>query len=123
MAAFIFRRLCFFVPVLFITVTIVFFLIRLAPGGPFDGEKNFPDEVKQRILERYGGGGIHFCGRADHCIDLMTDSPNLTMVNMSQPHLNDMRLIYDATIGRGIALKCRPTEEMEREFDLSRGLV
>ncbi len=88
-----------------------------------DMYREFVKPYDERILARYGGGGIHFCGRADHCIDMMTDSPNLTMVNMSQPHLNDMKRIYDATIGKGIALKCPVTEEMSREFDFSRGLV
>ena len=48
MTKMILRRVLFFIPVLFVTVTIVFFLVRLTPGGPFDGEKAFPESVKKR---------------------------------------------------------------------------
>lgn len=53
MLAYFLRRLLFFIPVLWVTVTVVFFLIRLAPGGPFDDEKNFPPAVQQKLLEHY----------------------------------------------------------------------
>ena len=42
------------------------------------------------LLEHFGGGAMHFCGRGDHYIDLLCAQPMLTGVNMSQPHLNDM---------------------------------
>lgn len=32
----------------------LFFLLRLAPGGPFDGEKNLPEVVMQTIKANYG---------------------------------------------------------------------
>ena len=76
-----------------------------------------------RVLETFGGGGIHFCGRADHCIDLMTDSKWLTVVNMSQPQLNDMQRIFDATVRKGVILNVRPTDEMRDSLDLSRGVM
>jgi oligopeptide transport system permease protein len=34
--------------------TLVFFLLRLAPGGPFDEERAFPPEVKANIERAYG---------------------------------------------------------------------
>ena len=77
----------------------------------------------ERILSEFGGGAIHFCGKADHCIDIMTDSENLTAVNMSQPELNDMRRIYDATVGRGVVLNCHYDEGTMAQFDLSRGVT
>ena len=36
MIKFVFRRLLGMIPVLWIIITLVFFMIRLAPGGPFD---------------------------------------------------------------------------------------
>ena len=33
------ERLMGLVPTLLVLITIAFFLIRIAPGGPFDGEK------------------------------------------------------------------------------------
>ncbi len=53
MAQFIFKRLLQFVPVLFIIATLTFFLIRLAPGGPFDAEKAVSPVARQRLEAYY----------------------------------------------------------------------
>jgi oligopeptide transport system permease protein len=42
------------VPVLFIVATVTFFMMRLAPGGPFDQEKQMPKEIRARIEAHYG---------------------------------------------------------------------
>jgi len=83
----------------------------------------FVKPYDERILAEFGGGAIHFCGRADHCIDAMTDSDNLTAVNMSQPQMNDMRRIHGATVGRGVVLNCHYDEASMAELDLSRGVT
>lgn len=57
-----------------------------------------------RLLEHFGGGVMHFCGRGDHWLDLLARSPHLTGINMSQPHYNDMEKIYRHTIDLGIPL-------------------
>lgn len=54
MFRFILNRLLQMIPVLFIIATVTFFMLRLAPGGPFDQEKKVPEEVK-RNLERHFG--------------------------------------------------------------------
>ena len=41
-------------PSLFIIITIAFFLVRLAPGGPFSGEKNIAPETLARLNAHYG---------------------------------------------------------------------
>ena len=53
MTGFILRRLLTFVPVLFVTVTIVFFLVRLAPGGPFDEDKAVTETVRKQLEQHY----------------------------------------------------------------------
>ena len=53
MVRFILRRLLSFVPVLFVTVTIVFFLVRLAPGGPFDEDKAVTETVRKQLEQHY----------------------------------------------------------------------
>lgn len=53
MLRFLLRRLGEFLPTLFVVVTITFFLIRLAPGGPFDRERQVTPEVMQRLNEHY----------------------------------------------------------------------
>lgn len=53
MALYVLRRLLLFIPALWVVVTLVFFLVRLAPGGPFDDEKAFSPEVRERIEAHY----------------------------------------------------------------------
>lgn len=53
MAAFITKRLIEFIPVLLAIITITFFLIRLAPGGPFDTEKRVSPEVLAQLEAHY----------------------------------------------------------------------
>jgi len=40
--------------VLWILVTITFFMVRLAPGGPFSGEKQVDPVILERMQEKYG---------------------------------------------------------------------
>lgn len=48
------RRLIGVVPTLFVIVTITFFLIRVAPGGPFDQEQRLPTEIAANLEAAYG---------------------------------------------------------------------
>ncbi len=47
------QRLLGAIPTLFLIVTVAFFLIRLAPGGPFDKERKLPAEVEANLLKAY----------------------------------------------------------------------
>lgn len=49
----ILRRLLEAIPVLFVIVTLTFFFVRLAPGGPFDDEKNVSAQIRERLEEYY----------------------------------------------------------------------
>ena len=71
------------------------------------------------LLEHFGGGMMHFCGRGDHYIADLCSQPMLTGVNMSQPHLNDMETIYQNTVDRGIPLLGFPADRAYA--DVSRG--
>lgn len=53
MIKFILKRILQAVPVLFIVVTLTFFLVRMAPGGPFSSEKTVPAEILKHLNERY----------------------------------------------------------------------
>lgn len=53
MTKYIIRRLIGLLPTLFIVVTISFFLIRIAPGGPFDAERQPPEQVKKNIEAKF----------------------------------------------------------------------
>jgi oligopeptide transport system permease protein len=50
---FIGGRLLQAIPVLLIVVTVTFFLVRFAPGGPFDAEKKVMPEVQQALEAQY----------------------------------------------------------------------
>ena len=47
-------RLAGAIPTLFIIVTVAFFLIRAAPGGPFDQEQTLPPEIAANLQRAYG---------------------------------------------------------------------
>lgn len=41
------------IPVLWVAITACFFILRLAPGGPFDGERPLPEAVKRNLAAHY----------------------------------------------------------------------
>ncbi|MCQ2981212.1 MAG: ABC transporter permease subunit [Treponemataceae bacterium] len=53
MGRFAIRRFLSLIPTMFLIVTLSFFLIRLAPGGPFSSEKKVTEEVMQNLLKKY----------------------------------------------------------------------
>lgn len=53
MLAFVLRRLASAVPTLFIVVTISFFLMRFAPGGPFNLERPLPPATMENLMRAY----------------------------------------------------------------------
>src|SRR5918911_3649195 len=53
MLPFVLRRLAAAVPTLFLIVTIAFFLIRVAPGGPFDLEQPLEAKVMENLRRIY----------------------------------------------------------------------
>jgi oligopeptide transport system permease protein len=50
---YIVKRLLGAVPTLFIIITLAFFMIRVAPGGPFSSEKRVPPEVLANLERAY----------------------------------------------------------------------
>ena len=53
MLSFVLRRLASAVPTLFIVVTISFFLMRFAPGGPFNLERPLPPQTMANLMQTY----------------------------------------------------------------------
>ncbi|OFZ53531.1 MAG: hypothetical protein A2428_12780 [Bdellovibrionales bacterium RIFOXYC1_FULL_54_43] len=47
------RRLAISVPVLLLLAALTFFLLRLAPGGPFDSDRAWPPEIQANIAAKY----------------------------------------------------------------------
>lgn len=54
MLAYTLRRIFGFIPALFALVTVAFFVMRLAPGGPFDEEQPIPPQIKANLHAAYG---------------------------------------------------------------------
>ncbi|MGL4970779.1 MAG: ABC transporter permease, partial [Cetobacterium sp.] len=54
MLVYILKRILTTICTLFLVITLTFFLMRLMPGGPFDGEKNIPPRIKIKLEEKFG---------------------------------------------------------------------
>ena len=53
MIRFILKRLLTFIPVLLAIITLTFFMVRIAPGGPFDDERRVPEETMRQLEAAY----------------------------------------------------------------------
>jgi len=54
MTTFILRRIAISIPVIFLVATTTFFIMRLAPGGPFMSERAIPPEIQANLQAKYG---------------------------------------------------------------------
>lgn len=54
MFMYVIRRLLTAIPTLFVIVTMAFFLIRVAPGGPFNQERGLSPEIKANLERQFG---------------------------------------------------------------------
>lgn len=53
MLNYVLKRVLSTIPTLFIIITIAFFMIRMAPGGPFDSERPVPAEIAENLDRVY----------------------------------------------------------------------
>jgi oligopeptide transport system permease protein len=53
MSAYVTRRILTSIPTLLVIVTVAFFMMRIAPGGPFDRERALPAEIEKNVLAAY----------------------------------------------------------------------
>ena len=53
MGQFIIRRIISIIPTMFVIVTLAFFIMRAAPGGPFASEKELPPAIMENIMRKY----------------------------------------------------------------------
>ncbi|WP_437338799.1 ABC transporter permease [Sorangium sp. So ce394] len=53
MSTYAVKRLLSIIPTLFIVATLVFILVRIVPGGPFDQERAVPVEVQRQLDAKY----------------------------------------------------------------------
>ena len=54
MVKYIIKRLLASIVTVWVVVTLTFFLMRFMPGGPFDGEKKLPPQIKANLEAKFG---------------------------------------------------------------------
>lgn len=68
----------------------------------------------QLLLDAFGGGAVHFCGRGDHFVSVLAGLRGVTAVNISQPELNNLETILSHTVDRGVNLIGLAADHAER---------
>jgi hypothetical protein len=82
----------------------------------------FVEPYDQRLLDEFGGGALHFCGKGDHYIPRIPEMRGVYAVQMSQPEYNDMEKIFKNTIDKGIPLLRLPREAAQSALQQGRDL-
>ena len=88
--------------------------------------REFAKPYDTKLLDYYGGGAIHYCGKGDHFVSEMASIPSLTGINLSQPHLNDMEKICSSAIPNGkklLGLKKGACEAYAKRPDAVPGMI
>ena len=65
----------------------------------------------RQLLDYYGGGCIHFCGRSEHLVESFCELDSLYAIQASQPHLNDMNAILSHLRAKGKRILMLPNAE------------
>lgn len=99
---FIAKRLLEFIPVLLIIVTVTFFLIRLAPGGPFDMDQaSASPQIRERLEAAYNLDAPLWRQYLDYVGGLLQGDmgPSFTKINYSVGELIWMKLPVSLELG------------------------
>src|SRR5579884_2332993 len=101
MISYALRRAAAIVPTLFVIVTVSFFAIRLAPGGPFDAQQGLAPAVRANLEAAYGLDrplivqyGLYVAGLARGRL-----GPSLAMRDLDVSELIARGLPVSATLG------------------------
>jgi hypothetical protein len=80
----------------------------------------------QKLLTEFHGGAIHFCGKGDHFIPMLSGMYGLFAIHMSQPEHNDLEIIFRHTVDKNIRMlglkRDIAREAIERGRDLRRSV-
>ncbi|MFL1781018.1 putative oligopeptide transport system permease protein OppB [Candidatus Hepatincolaceae symbiont of Richtersius coronifer] len=89
MLNFILKRLLIFIPTLFVIITASFFLMKVAPGSPFDGERAISLEIRANILKSYNLDKPVFNQYIDYLVNIMQGDfgPSLKIKDFSVTEL------------------------------------
>ncbi|WGF87644.1 oligopeptide ABC transporter permease OppB [Marinivivus vitaminiproducens] len=88
MLTYVARRLVGAIPTVFFIVTVAFFLIRIAPGGPFNLERPLPDQVMANLNAVY------------HLDEPLLTQYGLYLVNLLQGNFGPSFVYRDFSVGQ-----------------------
>ena len=86
----------------------------------------FVFERDKRLFDYYGGGMLHFCGRGDHYLGIISKCDSMYSVNLSQPQYNNMDTIYNTLFAAGkkiIGLTNEASRAYEARPDAVKGMI
>src|SRR5690606_12748242 len=86
---FILKRIAQAIPVMLIVITVTFFMVRAAPGGPFDDERDVPPEVLKNLNARYNLDASVWQQYTDYLLNLMRGDFGPSFKYTSRP-INEM---------------------------------
>ena len=66
--------------------------------------EEFIEPYDQHLLDEFGGGAAHFCGRGDHYIQRLAGMRGIYAIQLSQPEYNDLEKIFQHTVDQGVQL-------------------
>jgi len=76
----------------------------------------------RKLLDAFGGGAVHFCGRGDHYVSSYGEVSNLHAIHLTQPGHNAMETIYENTVDKGIALLALDRDTARAALEAGRDL-
>lgn len=101
MLGFIGRRLLVAIPTLFLVVTAAFFMMRAAPGSPFDLDRRLSPEIEQNVKAKYGMDKPIMAQYADYVVDVLHGDfgPSLKYKDKSVLQILQENYIVSLTLG------------------------
>lgn len=95
------RRLLIGVPTLFILITVTFFLLRQAPGGPFDTERVMSPQLQQAVAEKYHLNDPFYKQYYDYVTSILSGDfgPSFQYHDLTVNHLIGKALPVSLTLG------------------------
>lgn len=101
MIGYIARRILVAIPTLLVIITLAFFMMRFAPGGPFDLERPMPEQTRQNLLASYGMDQPVAKQYVDYLVDLAQFDlgPSLKFRDKSVAQIISEGFPVSATVG------------------------
>jgi oligopeptide transport system permease protein len=101
MLTYILRRLLIAIPTLFLVITLTFFLMRAAPGGPFTQARKLPPESEKNVAAKYGMDKPLLVQFGDYLVDIAHGDfgPSLKYLNRPVVEIVKTGLPVSVTLG------------------------